>query len=193
MAIFHLIADDTRSILPRPLALRHAKHLPELPASALKLAKYLLHLRLFHRTFQPLPVLSQWYVTLSNTTPACTNSGHIDIHWYGVRPPEFRLFARWQEFSGDLDDSCLPVHWKLILSVQVEYAVKAVENGGTCIGIRCKDGVVLAVEKIITSKLLKPGANSRIATVDRNVGVVSASPLVSLRDITRYAIRYLQA
>ncbi|MCJ1243867.1 putative proteasome subunit alpha type-7 [Trapelia coarctata] len=55
---------------------------------------------------------------------------------------------------------------------QVEYAVKAVENGGTAIGIRCKDGVVLAVEKIITSKLLKPGANKRIATVDRNTGVV---------------------
>ncbi|KAI9923530.1 putative proteasome subunit alpha type-7 [Aspergillus wentii] len=57
---------------------------------------------------------------------------------------------------------------------QVEYAVKAVENGGTAIGIRCKDGVVLAVEKIITSKLLKPGANKKIATVDRHVGIVSA-------------------
>ncbi|KAL4757040.1 proteasome core particle subunit alpha 7 [Aspergillus foveolatus] len=57
---------------------------------------------------------------------------------------------------------------------QVEYAVKAVENGGTSIGIRCKDGVVLAVEKIITSKLLKPGANKRISTVDRHVGIVSS-------------------
>ena len=28
------------------------------------------------------------------------------------------------------------------------------------------------MEKIITSKLLKPGANKKIATVDRNVGVV---------------------
>ncbi|KAH8891865.1 N-terminal nucleophile aminohydrolase [Thozetella sp. PMI_491] len=55
---------------------------------------------------------------------------------------------------------------------QVEYAVKAVENGGTSIGIRCKDGVVLAVEKVITSKLLKPSANKRIATVDRHLGVV---------------------
>jgi len=57
---------------------------------------------------------------------------------------------------------------------QVEYAVKAVENGGTSIGIRCKDGVVLAIEKLITSKLLKPGANKRIATVDRHIGVVSS-------------------
>lgn len=55
----------------------------------------------------------------------------------------------------------------------MEYAAKAVENGGTAIGIRCKDGVVLAVEKIITSKLLKPGANKKIATVDRHVGIVS--------------------
>ena len=54
----------------------------------------------------------------------------------------------------------------------MEYAVKAVENGGTSIGIRCKNGVVLAVEKLITSKLLKPGSNKRIATVDRNIGVV---------------------
>ncbi len=57
---------------------------------------------------------------------------------------------------------------------QVEYAVKAVENGGTSIGIRCKDGVVLAVEKVITSKLLKPGANKRIATIDRHMGAVSS-------------------
>ncbi|KFH47227.1 proteasome subunit alpha-like protein [Hapsidospora chrysogenum ATCC 11550] len=55
---------------------------------------------------------------------------------------------------------------------QVEYAVKAVENGGTSIGIRAKDGVVLAVEKVIGSKLLKPGANKRIATIDAHAGVV---------------------
>lgn len=55
---------------------------------------------------------------------------------------------------------------------KVEYAQKAVENGGTAIGIRCKDGVVLALEKIISSKLLKKGANKRIAAVDRNMGIV---------------------
>ncbi|KAF1929891.1 proteasome subunit alpha type-3 [Didymella exigua CBS 183.55] len=60
---------------------------------------------------------------------------------------------------------------------QVEYAVKAVENGGTAVGIRCKDGVVLALEKLITSKLLKAGANKRIATVDRNMGIVSSGLL----------------
>lgn len=38
---------------------------------------------------------------------------------------------------------------------------------------------MLAVEKIVTSKLMKPGANKRIATVDRHVGIVS-SVLVSI-------------
>lgn len=50
--------------------------------------------------------------------------------------------------------------------------MKAVENGGTSIGIKAKDGIVLAVEKIINSKLLVPGKNKRIQTVDRHVGVV---------------------
>lgn len=54
---------------------------------------------------------------------------------------------------------------------QVEYAMKAVENGGTSIGIKCKDGIVLAVEKIINSKLLVPGRNKRIQTIDRHIGV----------------------
>ncbi|KAI4102299.1 MAG: hypothetical protein L6R37_004491 [Teloschistes peruensis] len=53
----------------------------------------------------------------------------------------------------------------------VEYAAKAVENGGTAIGLRCKDGVVLAVEKLVMSKLLVPGSNSWIQTIDRLVGI----------------------
>lgn len=59
---------------------------------------------------------------------------------------------------------------------QVEYAVKAVENGGTSIGIRCDEGVVLAVEKVVASKLAKAGANKRIGTVDSHIGVVRWSP-----------------
>ncbi|KAL3240096.1 proteasome core particle subunit alpha 7 [Nakaseomyces bracarensis] len=55
---------------------------------------------------------------------------------------------------------------------QVEYANKAVENGATSIGIKCKDGVVFAVEKLITSKLLVPNKNLKIQTVDRHIGVV---------------------
>lgn len=55
---------------------------------------------------------------------------------------------------------------------QVEYASKAVENAGTSIGLCCTDGVVLATEKLKNSKLLVPGKNKRIQSIDRHVGVV---------------------
>lgn len=55
---------------------------------------------------------------------------------------------------------------------QVEYAQKAVENSGTVIGLRCEEGVVLAVEKLVTSKLYEPGANKRIFNIDKHIGMV---------------------
>jgi hypothetical protein len=42
----------------------------------------------------------------------------------------------------------------------------------TAIALRVKDGVVLAVEKLVHSKLLVPGANRRIQTIDRHIGLV---------------------
>ncbi|PJF18939.1 Proteasome subunit alpha type [Paramicrosporidium saccamoebae] len=44
----------------------------------------------------------------------------------------------------------------------------------TTIGLKVKDGVVLAVEKPIHSRLLKAGANRRIHTVELHAGVVGA-------------------
>ncbi|XP_017386384.1 proteasome subunit alpha type-3 [Cebus imitator] len=55
---------------------------------------------------------------------------------------------------------------------QVEYAMKAVENSSTAIGIRCKDGVVFGVEKLVLSKLYEEGSNKRLFNVDRHVGMV---------------------
>ncbi|KIP12651.1 hypothetical protein PHLGIDRAFT_27089 [Phlebiopsis gigantea 11061_1 CR5-6] len=57
---------------------------------------------------------------------------------------------------------------------QVEYANKAVENSGTAIGLRVKDGIVLAVEKIIHSKLLVPEANRRIQNLDKHLGMATS-------------------
>jgi len=57
---------------------------------------------------------------------------------------------------------------------QVEYATKAVENSGTTIGIRCSDGVVLGVEKVIFSKMLLKTSNRRVATIDAHAGLAIA-------------------
>jgi len=54
---------------------------------------------------------------------------------------------------------------------QVEYAQAAVKNSGTAVGVKCKDGVVVALEKLLTSKMLVPGSNRRIFTIDRHIGV----------------------
>lgn len=70
---------------------------------------------------------------------------------------------------------------------QVEYANKAVENSGTAIGLRVKDGIVIAVEKLIHSKLLVPEANRRIQTIDRHIGLASSGLLADGRHISNRA------
>ncbi|KAK6343884.1 putative proteasome subunit alpha type-7 [Orbilia brochopaga] len=70
---------------------------------------------------------------------------------------------------------------------QVEYAQKAVENGATTIGLRCKDGVILACEKLITSKLLVPGSNKRISSVDRHIGIATSGLIPDGKHFTNRA------
>lgn len=47
----------------------------------------------------------------------------------------------------------------------MEYALQAVKLGTTAIGIRTKEGVVLAAEKRITSKLMEPSSVEKIMEV----------------------------
>jgi len=54
---------------------------------------------------------------------------------------------------------------------QVEYASKAVENAGTALGLKCRDGIVLCVEKPILNKMLLPNSSRRIHTIDTHSGV----------------------
>ncbi|GAA93374.1 uncharacterized protein L969DRAFT_79085 [Mixia osmundae IAM 14324] len=70
---------------------------------------------------------------------------------------------------------------------QIEYAAKAVENAGTALGLRVKDGIVLAVEKLVQSKLLVPGANRRIASVDDTAGLATAGLLADGRHLANRA------
>jgi 20S proteasome subunit alpha 7 len=70
---------------------------------------------------------------------------------------------------------------------QVEYAQKAVENSGTAVGIRGKDGVVFGVEKLVTSKLYEKGANKRIIHIDRHIGMAVAGLLADARQLAEIA------
>lgn len=66
---------------------------------------------------------------------------------------------------------------------QVEYAGKAVDNSGTAIGIRCKDGVVFGVEKLIISKMLVEHSNRRISALDRHASVAVAGLMADSRQL----------
>jgi hypothetical protein len=49
---------------------------------------------------------------------------------------------------------------------QVEYAMEAISHAGICVGILAKDGIVLAVEKKITSKLLENISSEKMYKVN---------------------------
>ncbi|NP_001150029.2 Proteasome subunit alpha type-3 [Zea mays] len=66
---------------------------------------------------------------------------------------------------------------------QVEYATKAVDNSGTVVGIKCKDGIVLGVEKLVTSKMMLEGSNRRIHSVHRHSGLAVAGLAADGRQI----------
>ena len=66
---------------------------------------------------------------------------------------------------------------------QVEYASKAVDNSSTAIGIRCKDGVAMAVEKPKLSKMLVEGSNRRVMTVDRHSGMCVSGLMADARQV----------
>jgi len=70
---------------------------------------------------------------------------------------------------------------------QVEYAQKAIENSGTSIGLRGTDGVVFAVEKLVTSKLYEPGANRRLFNIDKHIGMAIGGLLADARQIVERA------
>jgi 20S proteasome subunit alpha 7 len=75
---------------------------------------------------------------------------------------------------------------------QTEYAQKAVDGSGTVLGIRCKDGVVLGVEKAIVSKMLVEGSNRRTFALDKHAGVAVAGIAPDGRMIVNRAIQEAQ-
>lgn len=64
---------------------------------------------------------------------------------------------------------------------QVEYAIEAIKLGSTAIGIRTPEGVVMAVEKRITSPLMEPSTVEKIVEVDRHVGCATSGLMADAR------------
>ncbi|TAJ43666.1 archaeal proteasome endopeptidase complex subunit alpha [Methanofollis fontis] len=57
---------------------------------------------------------------------------------------------------------------------QVEYAREAVKRGTTAVGIKCSEGVILLVDKRVSSRLLEPSSIEKIYKIDEHIGVASS-------------------
>ena len=66
---------------------------------------------------------------------------------------------------------------------QVEYAGKAVDNGGLTVGVKCADGCVIAGEKLVPSKLHTPGTSRRINAVARHAGIGGSGYVPDMRAV----------
>jgi len=66
---------------------------------------------------------------------------------------------------------------------QVEYAIEAIKLGSTAIGIRTPEGVVMAVEKRITSPLMEPATVEKIVEVDKHIGCATSGLMADARTL----------
>jgi len=66
---------------------------------------------------------------------------------------------------------------------QVEYAREAVKRGTTAVGIKCSDGIVLIVDKRVSSRLLEPASIEKIFLIDEHIGVASSGLVGDARSL----------
>ncbi|RKP27128.1 proteasome subunit alpha type-4 [Syncephalis pseudoplumigaleata] len=79
---------------------------------------------------------------------------------------------------------------------QVEYAMEAISHAGTVLGILATDGIVIAAEKKIVSKLLEQGtASEKIYTVNDNmicgVAGITSDANILVNNVRQAAQQYL--
>ncbi|KAJ1935097.1 proteasome component pup2, partial [Linderina pennispora] len=70
---------------------------------------------------------------------------------------------------------------------QVEYAIEAIKLGSTAIGIRTSEGVVLAVEKRVTSPLLVADSIEKILEIDTHVACAMSGLTADSRTMIEHA------
>ncbi|WP_353634003.1 archaeal proteasome endopeptidase complex subunit alpha [Halobacterium sp. NMX12-1] len=75
---------------------------------------------------------------------------------------------------------------------QVEYAREAVKRGTPSIGVRTDGGVVLLVDKRISSPLMEEASVEKIHKADNHVGIASAGHVADARQLIDFARRDAQ-
>ncbi|MDR2846441.1 MAG: archaeal proteasome endopeptidase complex subunit alpha [Candidatus Methanoplasma sp.] len=75
---------------------------------------------------------------------------------------------------------------------QVEYAREAVKKGTTTIGLKYKDGVILVVDKRVSSKLVEPESIEKIYDVDEYIGCATSGLVADARVLIDEARKHAQ-
>ncbi|CAG8706395.1 23559_t:CDS:2, partial [Gigaspora margarita] len=70
---------------------------------------------------------------------------------------------------------------------QVEYAIEAIKLGSTAVGIQTSEGVVLAVEKRVTSPLLVSSSIEKIMEIDTHLGCAMSGLTADSRTMIDHA------
>lgn len=75
---------------------------------------------------------------------------------------------------------------------QVEYAREAVKKGTTTIGLKFKDGVILVIDRRISSKLVEPDSIEKIFDVDDHIGCATSGLVADARVLVDEARKIAQ-
>ena len=70
---------------------------------------------------------------------------------------------------------------------QVEYPLEAIKLGSTAIGVATSEGVVLGVEKRVTSTLLETSSVEKIVEIDRHIGCAMSGLQADARSMVEHA------
>jgi 20S proteasome subunit alpha 5 len=70
---------------------------------------------------------------------------------------------------------------------QVEYAMEAIKLGSTAVGIQTSEGVILAVEKRISSTLMESSSVEKIMEIDSHIGAAMSGLIADARTMIDHA------
>ncbi|KAF2715952.1 proteasome core particle subunit alpha 5 [Polychaeton citri CBS 116435] len=70
---------------------------------------------------------------------------------------------------------------------QVEYSLEAIKLGSTAIGISTSEGVILGVEKRVTSTLLEASSVEKIVEIDKHIGCAMSGLQADARSMIEHA------
>lgn len=70
---------------------------------------------------------------------------------------------------------------------QVNYASEAVKRGATALGVKCEEGIVLAVDKRIPSKLVQPESFEKIFQIDTHIATAASGMIADARQLVEKA------